>query len=159
LIDHFLPDFFLVDVEKIPKIKPENFLNLDSLLINYLEDLISQNPSQLKLKWAEQFLNHSYPCLKYYKNEPRIRYAFENLNIYPIDISKDPFEFLVKVPGITLLVAKRLCSLREKRKIDYLDITNSGGKLYIAKHFICNNGNLPKIFRKSKKENQQLELF
>jgi len=146
-------------VEPIRKIKQEKTFNLDALIIDYFENLILHNSSQSKLKWAEQFLKHSYPRLKYYRNEPRIRYALENLNLYPIDISKDPFELLIKVPGITLIVAKRLCSIREKRKIDYIDITNSGGKLYLAKHFICNNGNLPKISIKSKKENQQLELF
>jgi predicted DNA-binding helix-hairpin-helix protein len=151
-------------------IKEKNLKNqeeIDLLLTNHLEYLIKNHHQveSYKIRWFYQFLEVSLPYVVYYlysKKEGKIFYALKNLHLFPIDIQNAPLEILAKVPGISILCAKELFLLREKMKIDYIDIYRCGGKFFIAKHFICLNQKLlsPFILKSKKQKNiQQLELF
>ena len=135
-----------------------------NLLVKYIENFLKnyRQIQPLKIKWLQQFLEISLPQLRYYKRETKIQNALNQLEIYPVDIQNDKLERLARVPGISIVSAKRLFLLRQMRKIDYIDISKCNGRLFIAKHFICLNNKLPKPFLlRSKKQNkiQQFELF
>lgn len=47
--------------------------------------------------------------------DPKILYADKNKDLYPIDLNQDPYELIVKVPGIGPKSAKAIIKIREQR--------------------------------------------
>lgn len=55
--------------------------------------------------------------------DPKILYAEKNIHLYPIDLNHDPYNLIVKVPGIGPKTAKKIIKLRNMRnKITDQDI-------------------------------------
>lgn len=138
----------------------DTVVTLEKKLEEYFLYILSLGEDSVKRQWLEVFLNISYPKIKTYK-EIHMMTVLENLEYYPIDIAVAPLEILAKIPGLNVLSARKLYLLRKQRKIDFGDISLCGGKLYIAKHFICLNQKLPKIYtlEQKKRDKNQFELF
>ncbi len=134
-----------------------------SIIYNQKEKFQDKDELTLKNKWRNHFFSYSLPNIKKWKLDSKILLALENLDLYPIDIQLDKWELLAKVPGISIITAKNLILLRQKRQIDYIDISKCGGKLYLAKHFICLNGKLPPLYsiakNNIKKENKKNQMY
>ncbi len=144
--------------------KPIHYSNtvvtVDKKLEEYLLSILSLSPQDIKRNWLNVFINISYPKIKTYK-DINIMSILENLEHFPVDIATAPLEILAKVPGMNLLSSRKLYLLRKQRMIDFGDVNLCGGKLYIAKHFICLHQRLPRISAliQNKRDKNQLDLF
>jgi len=47
--------------------------------------------------------------------DPKILYAEKNKHLYPVDLNNDPYELIIKVPGIGPKTAMKIIKLREKK--------------------------------------------
>jgi len=55
--------------------------------------------------------------------DPKILYAEKNKHLYPVDLNNDPYELIIKVPGIGPKTAMKIIKLREEKgKITKADL-------------------------------------
>jgi len=104
--------------------------------------------------------------------DPKVNWALNNIQLFPIEINKCTFEQLIRVPGIGIRSAKRIIQARTIHSLDFEDIKKMGVVLKRAKYFITCNGKMmgkfilyPEILKtllseKDKSEkHQQLSFF
>lgn len=72
--------------------------------------------------------------------DPKLSWALNNLDFFPVDIAKAPMESLLRVPGIGLLSAKRILKVRKFTNLDLSCLKKMGVVIKRAKHFITING-------------------
>lgn len=72
--------------------------------------------------------------------DPKVGWALNNLDIFPIDITKASFNMLIRVPGIGEISAKRIVAARKHSYLTYLDLKKIGVVLKRAKFFISIKG-------------------
>lgn len=72
--------------------------------------------------------------------DPKTNWAIENIDFFPIEISKASFDELIRVPGIGLTSAKRVVEIRKKSYIDIFSLEKMGVIIKKAIHFITING-------------------
>ncbi len=124
--------------------------------------LHSLNQSELQNKWFHQFLDKSLSYILeriffLQRKEPKILWAMENLDFFPVDLKNDPTEKLVNVPGISLSCAMKI---KEFQNIKFTSLKKLGCNYYLAQHFIAIDSYLPKIqIRKKQNSFVQYTLF
>ncbi len=72
--------------------------------------------------------------------DPKLSWALNNLDFFPVDIAKAPMDSLLRVPGIGLLSAKKILKLRKFTNLDLSCLKKMGVVIKRAKHFITING-------------------
>jgi predicted DNA-binding helix-hairpin-helix protein len=88
---------------------------------------------------AEELLNQDtqYFDLEF---DPKISWAFLNIDIFPIEINKAPYELLLRIPGIGPVSAKRIIAQRKIALMSYEGLKKVGVVLKRAKYFITCSG-------------------
>ncbi|WP_315337506.1 putative DNA modification/repair radical SAM protein [Fusobacterium pseudoperiodonticum] len=84
--------------------------------------------------------------------DPKTNWAIKNSHFFPIEINKDSYKDLLRVPGIGVTSAKRIVMTRKYSTIRYEHLKKLGIVIKRAKYFIVVNGE----FLGFKKENPEL---
>ena len=72
--------------------------------------------------------------------DPKAGWALRNLQVFPIEINKAPYELLLRVPGLGVLSAKRIVAARRFGSLDFTALKRIGVVLKRARYFITCNG-------------------
>ncbi len=59
--------------------------------------------------------------------DPKVLYANVNKHLYPVNINIDPYERLIRVPGIGPRTAKKILALRQEKKLKQEDLIRMMG--------------------------------
>ena len=117
--------------EKLIPIKPPDFIRenrlyqADWLLRFYGFDADELLPSNLNLPTDI---------------DPKCAWALRNLDKFPIEVNKAPYEMLLRVPGIGIRSAWRIAEARKSCILSYEDLKKMRVVLKRAAHFILCNG-------------------
>ena len=68
--------------------------------------------------------------------DPKMNWALKNMHLFPIDINKADLEMILRVPGIGVQSAHRICNSRKFSKLNWENLKKMGLQLNKAKHFI-----------------------
>jgi predicted DNA-binding helix-hairpin-helix protein len=85
--------------------------------------------------------------------DPKLNWALSNLHIFPLDINKADYKMIMRVPGIGINSAKKICEARKHRKLDFDHLKKIGISFNRAKHFIVANKN----FERTEKQAGQIK--
>lgn len=72
--------------------------------------------------------------------DPKCNWAIHNLDKFPVDINRCPYEMLLRVPGIGVTSAKRILVARKHSALDLSDLKRIGVVLKRAQYFILCKG-------------------
>ncbi len=116
---------FLPDISHPPMVREHRLYQADWLLRFYgfkADELLKEN---------ENFdLNY----------DPKTGWALSNLNEFPVEINKAPYETLLRIPGIGVTSALKILKIRRVHKLDFDDLKKLRIVLKRAKYFITCNG-------------------
>ncbi len=68
--------------------------------------------------------------------DPKCSWAVDNLDRFPVEIQTADYYTLLKVPGIGVTAARRICMARKMGRLDFFDLKKMGVVLKRAKFFI-----------------------
>lgn len=68
--------------------------------------------------------------------DPKLSWALRNLHLFPIDINRAAYEIIVRVPGIGVQSAKKICAARKFSKLSSSHLQKIGISYNRAKYFI-----------------------
>jgi predicted DNA-binding helix-hairpin-helix protein len=68
--------------------------------------------------------------------DPKLNWALNNFGIFPLDINKADYTLIMRVPGIGIQSAKKICEARKHRRLSFHHLKSIGIALNRAKHFI-----------------------
>ncbi|SDJ87073.1 putative DNA modification/repair radical SAM protein [Natronincola ferrireducens] len=68
--------------------------------------------------------------------DPKCDWALRNLQLFPIEINRAPYEILLRIPGIGVKSAKRIIAARRFHSLSYDNLKKIGVVLKRAKYFI-----------------------
>ena len=72
--------------------------------------------------------------------DPKLSWALRNLHLFPIDINQAELELIMRVPGIGVLSARKICSARAFTKLTWDHLLKMGISYNRTKYFItCNS--------------------
>lgn len=72
--------------------------------------------------------------------DPKTYWALSNLNEFPVEINKAPYEKLLRIPGIGVTSAKKILKIRRVHNLTFEDLRKLRVTLKRAKYFITCNG-------------------
>lgn len=116
---------------------------------------------------ASEILTDKDPFLKE-EYDPKVAWSLDNLDIFPVEITRASYELLLRVPGIGVTGAKRIVYYRKESILNFESLKKMGIILKRAKYFITINGNYLEnyildrdmlIGKLSDKVDKQLQLF
>ncbi|MEW8956355.1 putative DNA modification/repair radical SAM protein [Clostridium sp.] len=88
---------------------------------------------------AKELLNENNPNFDI-KLDPKTNWALNNLDVFPIEINKAPYETLIRIPGIGFKSARRIILTRRVHYLSFEDIKKLGVVIKRAKYFITCKG-------------------
>ncbi|MDS1029733.1 putative DNA modification/repair radical SAM protein [Bacillota bacterium LX-D] len=91
---------------------------------------------------AKELLSSEHPDFAV-EFDPKTNWALNNLQHFPLEINKAPYEMLLRVPGIGVRSAKRIIVARKMRALDVEALARLGVVLKRAKYFITCQGKYP----------------
>ena len=68
--------------------------------------------------------------------DPKCNWAVNHPEVFPVEINKAPYEMLLRVPGIGVKSANKICAARKTAKLDFDDLKKLGVVLKRAQYFI-----------------------
>jgi putative DNA modification/repair radical SAM protein len=68
--------------------------------------------------------------------DPKLSWALHNLNLFPLDINKADYKMIMRVPGIGIQSAKKICEARQFNQLNTSHLKKIGVALNRAKYFI-----------------------
>lgn len=68
--------------------------------------------------------------------DPKVTWALRNLDKFPIEVNKAPYEMLLRIPGVGAVSAKRIVRQRKVSAVRFDDLKKMGVVLKRAKYFI-----------------------
>lgn len=74
--------------------------------------------------------------------DPKCNWALSHMERFPLEVSRAPYEELLRVPGIGVTSAKRILTARRVSKLSYEGLKKMGVVLKRAQYFITVNGKL-----------------
>lgn len=72
--------------------------------------------------------------------DPKADWALSNMGLFPVDVNTAPYEMLLRVPGIGVKSAMRICKARRVAKLDFDSLKRIGVVLKRAQFFITVKG-------------------
>ncbi len=84
---------------------------------------------------VEEIVNPANPILDL-EIDPKLGWALQNLQIFPVDINTADFELIKRIPGIGLKSAYKIVKARKFTKLNFEHLKKIGIALNRAKHFI-----------------------
>lgn len=88
---------------------------------------------------AEELLNEDNPNFDI-NFDPKTDWALKNINLFPIEINKAPYEMLLRVPGIGMKSAQKIIATRRVSNLRFEDLKKLRVTLKRAQYFITCNG-------------------
>lgn len=74
--------------------------------------------------------------------DPKCDWALRNLDQFPVEINRSSYEMLLRVPGIGVISARRICQARRHTTLDFEDLKKMGVVLKRAVYFITCSGRM-----------------
>lgn len=72
--------------------------------------------------------------------DPKLNWALRNLHLFPLDINKADYNFIMRIPGIGIQSAKKIVAARKFNKLNWEHLKKIGIAANRAKYFmVCNN--------------------
>lgn len=72
--------------------------------------------------------------------DPKLAWALNNLDLFPMEVNKAPYQMLIRVPGIGNVSAQRIVKERRIRALDFDGLKRTGCVLKKARHFVLAKG-------------------
>lgn len=91
---------------------------------------------------SSEILDEKNPNLEE-KLDPKTAWALRNPHFFPVEVSSAPYEVLLRVPGIGVLSAKRICAARKFSPLTIESLKKIGVVWKRTKYFITVNGKHP----------------
>ena len=82
-----------------------------------------------------EIVNESSPLLDL-DVDPKISWALRNLHLFPVDINRADYEMILRVPGIGVQSAQKICKARMFSHLNYDNLKKLNVALNRAKYFI-----------------------
>ena len=98
----------------------------------------------MDMQYKDEILDDKQPFLDL-NIDPKLAYAIRNPHLYPIDVNKDDFELILRIPGVGVQSAKRIIYARRFRKLNSEHLKKIGIVYKRAKYFMTCNELPPKI--------------
>lgn len=87
---------------------------------------------------AEEILTEDQPFLDL-EIDPKLGFALRNMHYFPVDINKDDYECILRVPGIGVQSAQKIILARRHRRLNSDHLKKIGVVMKRARYFItCN---------------------
>jgi putative DNA modification/repair radical SAM protein len=93
--------------------------------------------------WLMRYYNFSVDEIVSFENplldiqvDPKLSWALRNLQLFPLDINKADYKMIMRVPGIGIQSAKKICEARRFNKLNTEHLKKIGIALNRAKYFI-----------------------
>ena len=90
---------------------------------------------------AEELLSEKKPNFNILL-DPKCDWALQHLEQFPVEINRADYHTLLRVPGIGVKSAQRICGARRTAKLTFDDLTQLGVVLKRALYFITCNGRM-----------------
>lgn len=68
--------------------------------------------------------------------DPKLNWALQNLDLFPIDINKADLRLIMRIPGVGIQSAKKICSARAYTKLNWEHLKKIGIAYNRARYFI-----------------------
>lgn len=72
--------------------------------------------------------------------DPKVTWALRNLEKFPIEVNKVPYEMLLRIPGVGAVSAKRIVRQRKVSAVKFDDLKKMGVVVKRAKYFLTCSG-------------------
>ncbi|MES2849927.1 MAG: putative DNA modification/repair radical SAM protein [Bacteroidota bacterium] len=76
--------------------------------------------------------------------DPKLSWALRNLHLFPVDINKADYKLIMRVPGIGIQSAQKICAARKFRLLSSMHLKKLGIAYNRAKYFIESAGEFEK---------------
>ena len=73
--------------------------------------------------------------------DPKLNWALRNIQLFPLDINRADYMQIMRVPGIGVQSAQKICSARKFNKLNTDHLKKMGIAVNRAKYFITTNDN------------------
>src|ERR1700712_5783381 len=87
---------------------------------------------------VEEIVDKENPLLDI-QIDPKLNWALNNFNLFPLDINKADYLLIMRIPGIGIQSAKKICEARKHRRLGFHHLKSIGISINRAKHFIIAN--------------------
>ncbi|MBC7935252.1 MAG: putative DNA modification/repair radical SAM protein [Rhizobacter sp.] len=71
--------------------------------------------------------------------DPKLGWALRNLNMFPVDINKADYQLIMRIPGIGIQSAKKICDARKFGAVTWEHLKKFGIAVNRARYFINSN--------------------
>jgi len=88
---------------------------------------------------ANEILPENEPFLDTYI-DPKTSWALKNLDFFPIEINRAPYDTLLRIPGIGAKTARRIIETRRSRSLTIENLHRLGATLKRARYFLTAGG-------------------
>ncbi len=88
---------------------------------------------------VDELIDASRPFLDM-QLDPKASWALRNLDIFPVEINKAPYELLLRVPGLGVIGARKVMRARRHCRLAPEDLVRMGLSLKRMRYFITCNG-------------------
>lgn len=88
---------------------------------------------------ASELLNKHHQSFNPYI-DPKGNWALNNMDFFPVDINKASYDDLLRVPGIGVVSAKRILTVRRTGRLNFDDLKKLGVVIKRAQYFITCSG-------------------
>ncbi|WP_346697610.1 putative DNA modification/repair radical SAM protein [Catenibacillus scindens] len=90
---------------------------------------------------AEELLDEDHPNFNTLL-DPKCHWALRHLEEFPVEVNRADYHTLLRVPGIGVTSAKRICRARRENRLDFADLKKIGVVLKRAIYFITCSGRM-----------------
>lgn len=124
-------------------------VNQDASLMAYGEAPLRREHRLYQADWllrfygfeAQELLSESHPNFNVFL-DPKCDWALSHMEEFPIEINQASYNTLLRVPGIGVKSAGRICAARKTGRLDYYHLKKLGVVLKRAIYFITCNGRM-----------------
>ena len=88
---------------------------------------------------AKELLNEANPNF-HLQLDPKSDWALRNLHMFPLEVNKAEYRFLLRVPGIGVKSAQRIMTARRFHSLDFADLQKMGVVMKRARYFLTCKG-------------------
>ena len=87
--------------------------------------------------------------------DPKLSWALKNMHVFPVDINIADYHLLIKVPGLGLESARKICQARRFNRLNWEHLKKMGVMINKVRYFlICD-----KDFEKKDLQPEQIRSF
>jgi putative DNA modification/repair radical SAM protein len=88
---------------------------------------------------ANEIVNDTNPLLDL-DIDPKLSWALRNMDKFPVDVNRAPYEMILRIPGVGVRSAKKIVSARKFEKLRLEHLQKLGIAINKAKYFISCHG-------------------